>query len=1348
MKTEQTGRLLERSYHHSRLSAQLCFLVLCAAMMLTSAVSLGQVEGNMIGRQSHNVGLPVTPAPGPVVIDGQLDDWDLSGQIWSFADVAVRDRFSARTAAMWDDEALYVVIEWRDPSPMFNKVNPAANPNDGWKGDCVQLRFFTPDQRATHLTCWYYAPEAKSVVSISPNKDGSNAVAHVSEPDGTAVAKGIKQAFRADDDGAGYVQELRIPWEVLFEQKPEITAGLTFRLGIEVLWGDATGNTWPIHRYADNLQPGQTKREFFWGATHIWGDATLMAEGNVIPRRYVVADDRLPGTIPIRLDLPVSAARLTVVIDDEQGRRVRNLAGDFSPQDYEVVRNGDLRQVELLWDGLDDYDRLVEPGVYHVRGLTHDGLGAEYEMCFYNPGTPPWRTADGSGAWGADHGAPKCVAAAGDWMIIAWTFAEGGSGIIGIDPQGQKRWGEKRGASVLAADDEYVYAIAQGWHTSGTLIRLGKKDGSYKPFVMDGAERPFELDLRDVFFQDADAPDNQETAAEQIVRSGGTAEPAVPGDVLDMAAHGNRLVLAMADDVLAVLDAGSAALTQRIAIPAPSAVTFDADGRLFAVSDGQLCLVDIDSGTFTPIATPGLEDAGAIATDADGNVLVYDRGTASNIKAYTPDGELAYSVGREGGRPRHGAFDPQAMMHVSDIAVDANNDIWAAEAWDNPRRVSVWNAEDGSLVRDYIGNTGYAATITYMHARNPDIAFVGPVQLLLDRENRTWRVTDILWMPDAEQGEAFPLWPQASHWFANPIHLVSDVSGTEREYIFFNDGDVYNAVYMKRGDHWQPVAAITHVGKLPVPIRADQFADLSDNTGLIWNDHNRDGRMQRDECHVVPGGLPLGRVMTDWGRRPGSDLAIFANSPGRGNIVCYRPAGFTDDGAPVYSPDTLTVTSINDHGDLVPVTEENLLVNLSFKDFPNRTTGLVGIDLETEEARWSLPNRWPSVHGSHRAPMPRPGQMMGLLKINGIAEVDGVGRVLGIRGNLGSDYFVTTDGLFVGAMFLDTRLPAPTLPNSEEALIGQPLEMYTLGGEPFNGWLGTHEDGITRLIMSTAREAAMIARIRGLESIVRFTGPALTLDAATIAYAGQANADRATAAAGTEKASYTIARVAAPPALDGSNSGWQDVTAVSIQSPASSFTGQAQLAYDDAFLYLRYVVNDPTPWRNEGRDFTRLFKTGDAIDLQLGVDPDADPDRQYPVAGDLRMVIGNYNNAPTAVVMQPVAPDADPAVRNIYTSPVGSRTFDKLAILDAAQVNVKMDERSYTVAAAIPLAAIGLSPTSGMAVRGDIGFISSDADGQINIARTYWSNKATNLISDLPQEAWLTPRNWGELTFE
>ena len=50
-----------------------------------------------------------------------------------------------------------------------------------------------------------------------------------------------------------------------------------------------------------------------------------------------------------------------------------------------------------------------------------------------------------------------------------------------------------------------------------------------------------------------------------------------------------------------------------------------------------------------------------------------------------------------------------------------------------------------------------------------------------------------------------------------------------------------------------------------------------------------------------------------------------------------------------------------------------------------------------------------------------------------------------------------------------------------------------------------------------------------------------------------------------------------------------------------------------------------------------------------------------------------------------------------------------------------------------------------MKLRGDVGFISSDAMGMINTARTYLFNKKTGLVNDLPGEAMLNPAEWGEI---
>ena len=134
------------------------------------------------------------------------------------------------------------------------------------------------------------------------------------------------------------------------------------------------------------------------------------------------------------------------------------------------------------------------------------------------------------------------------------------------------------------------------------------------------------------------------------------------------------------------------------------------------------------------------------------------------------------------------------------------------------------------------------------------------------------------------------------------------------------------------------------------------------------------------------------------------------------------------------------------------------------------------------------------------------------------------------------------------------------------------------------------------------------------------------------------------------------------------------------------------------------------------------------------------------------MVFPLYRSNPvkfvSAVLMKPMDPQAPAALRLQYQSPVGSRNFDRLQLLDSATVAIKVDGPRYRLTATVPLAAIGLTPKPGLVLRGDAGIISSDAAGLTNVARTYWSNKATNLVNDLPSEAWLYPETWGELVFE
>jgi len=83
--------------------------------------------------------LYVVPAPGKVVIDGKLDDWDSSARLNVFVYRETSELESARFAMMYDAEALYASAVVRDPTPMRNRHDPHVDPNKAWDADVCQL---------------------------------------------------------------------------------------------------------------------------------------------------------------------------------------------------------------------------------------------------------------------------------------------------------------------------------------------------------------------------------------------------------------------------------------------------------------------------------------------------------------------------------------------------------------------------------------------------------------------------------------------------------------------------------------------------------------------------------------------------------------------------------------------------------------------------------------------------------------------------------------------------------------------------------------------------------------------------------------------------------------------------------------------------------------------------------------------------------------------------------------------------------------------------------------------------------------------------------------------------------
>jgi hypothetical protein len=1250
-------------------------------------------------QQTNNNALHAVPAPGRVVIDGTLDDWDLSGVIDVFANLRTRTSYSARVAAMYDKENFYLAVLWRDPTPMHNMVDSRFDIGSGWKSDCLQLRIKT-DMVIGSVDCWYSTAAQHPVINIQHGRftGGRDKEVDVGvfQTINDALTVGAQEAFAMGDDGKSYTQEIALPWKLITGQSAIVKAtgkpfrepktygpGDSFNMGMEFLWGPPDGRTFPEHRYADLLMPGTSSREFFWTAVDSWGPVTLEPKGNLnLPKVEHAASteylQKTQGPVPLAYTMPCDGFA-TLVIDDEQGRRVKNLIG-MAPRP-----KGEQTD---LWDGTDDSGRLMPPGTYRLRGLVHAGIDPVYEAGYGTPGVPPWETADGTGGWMSDHNPDVAVAAGRETMLVAASGCEGGRALVGADMNGRRKWGESKfqGIAAVAVDDRHGYAAMNGGHGWGvknpSIGRVRLADGKYAPF----AAQP----------------------EPQLIVKVATAEE--QATVRGLAVVGDRLAVALAGpDVVRFFHKESMEPLGTVKLTAPGGLATDKAGKLYAVS-GQ-SVVTIGDGTVAPLVTSNLEKPTGLAVDAEGKIYVADRG-AQQVKVFTSAGAFDRAVGVPGGRPLPGAWLPGGMRDPNGIAVDPQGRLWVAEETMFPKRLSVW-AADGTLVTDFIGPTTYGGMGACVDPDDKTRVFGNGCEYRLDYAANKATVTANL-IDDNLVGE------------------LLKIDG--REYLMTKRGQLYQ----RRGDGLVKVAEVGsgvrmtpegavhdawHV-KRTLPLSLPAGADPNASFSFVWSDLDDDGQMEAEECQTATASLGLGYWGGYW---LDERFHIYSAGP---EVRTVPLKGWTGAGAPIW--DLARIRTVGKSGEhptkLYCATGGRVIV------------GTPLTCLADDGARlWSYgPDRHNDVHGSHHAPIPdRDDQLFGVLSCIGTADTP-VGKVFAMNSNMGRLFLMTVDGLLVGSVFQDCRIGADAWPSQPRA--GAPMGGVTMGGEWFGGYFFKAK-ATNEYYLVAGGQSYNLIRLNGLEKLQAISPTTVTLTPAGLLAAEKLQRERAAAKATASMLS--IARIATPEKLDGRLDKYAKDSFVSWKAGNASARGA--VATDGKSLYLAYdVQGDSNPMVNGGQDATQLFVTGDSVDLQLGTDPGADPKRADAVPGDLRLVISVLDGKPAAVLYRwKTAGEKRPQT---FTCPWRQYTVEDVRVLDDATVTINRRADGYAVEAAVPLATLGFDPQPGKTYRLDLGAIFSDATGTNRAMRMYWANKATGLVNDVPGEIMPAPNLWGSAT--
>ncbi len=1234
----------------------------------------------------------VVPRPGPVVIDGELNDWDLSGEIFSYVSEPTKDAMNAYTAMMYDADALYISARIADDTPMKNRWDPAVNPDFGWDGDSFQMRLSLDpklgypinigwgngDMKSdalVHMTMWYFTDAKQPVLHC---KYGMNYHDAPDYPKGIVPQDKFQAAYKMWPNGKGYTLEYRIPWTTLHAVKA-YQAGDLAGSALQVQWSNADGT----HLGPGNVVDLQRTVGFSYQHTGCWGKVIFTDHGNLSKSMtQAMTDAPAPRKLPLSFPFTMPKAEVvSVALYNAQGDLVRHVIP------AQVRPAGKLAEA---WDGLDDAGRVLPPGDYSWKAAVHDPFAVKYLLSVENSGKPGYPTPDGKGAWGGDWGVPVGVAFAGDKALLCWSGSEAGPGLIMTDSEGNKQWGGRYAAMHIATDGTLVYAylhqekqiraytVTEGMQTNFTRGELWAEHNAGtethctgmlylngKLYVADAAaNRLFEYDAR----------------KGTILRALGVAD-----------IHG-----------MAALDAATLAV----------------------VSGGAVQKLALATGTLTPWLHDHLDAPQMVAVGPDGAVYVSNQGALMNVSVFDKDGAYQRSIGKAGGRAskfhdyngkenptnaRAGKWDANTMLNPYGLAVDAKGRLWVMEADFSPKRISVWEPKRGKLLFDKFG-PAYVSTPVTMDPTDPTRVYCNNVEWKVDLDKGTWAPNAVML---AARKDTPYFWP----------HMVLNIVFTAKngkQYMHARTG-TGEFLYIRRGDHFEACAGI--VGPMmPLSWRpaAKDWAEMAKMGNLLWEDVNGDGVIQKEETR--PTKMNPGQPHSCFD----ADLTMYGG--GMYNTLYWQrisPKTILKNGVPIYDdasffqvdyakgPSTYTSDiTVN------PADGSVLMYAGSDIKYMDQTEIWPLTYWKKDGKRvWRFRNgcRWYDMYGF---PIARPDQLWGCTKNIGITD-----GITGYSSYFGFIHLLTTDGLVLGTIMQDGRSGAPSGPDR-------------INCEWFTGQLVKLKDG--RWLLMGGDQDGRVLQVKGLETIQRSAG-ACTITAADSKAAADALAEWSANKARAQ--SLVVNRTFDAP-------DWINFKGVTVaMDDKRGFT--VKTAYDTKNLYLYTGITAPNPLTNSIQENQLLFKGGNCLDLQLATDSAADEKRTTPAPGDIRVLLTTRAGKPVAVVYRfKVA--GFTGQPTIFTSPTGKESADVIEVWDDVALKVEKTDTGFTAVATLPLARLGWAPKSGSLVKMDVGYLFGNETGNNILVRKYWTNNSfsSGVTNDVPNESRIEPAQWGSATIE
>ena len=1299
--------------------------------LLLSAAFAAALSGFSPATETEHVSFSLFRAPGPVSVDGDISDWNLAGSMLICSDVEnYREEFSSWQSAMFDDENLYLLSRWNDTTPLNN---PGLCGSDaGFAGDCLQVRLTldstgqakankSPTERTTHIEAWR-GRDGRDAVGLAYSRDFNEGGVK------NALTEGARQAFRVNADGKGYVQEISIPWRLLAPGGYVPKAGDTILMTYEPNFG--TSSKMRITT-KDLFRKGVVPdRVFAFIASPTWGEVVLQDKPPARPQKVRLSDTRtfsvsLEGGIPsvdwtglfrenrpegfvkIPLDVPEDGY-VSLNVRNADGEVVRHLlTAEFLPKGRH----------EILWDGLTtpndrEVGRPVEAGSYTWEAIVRKNIDLELVGWAANAGRAPYDSPGGN--WGGDQGNPCAAFACGERVYLGWTGSEAGQALVCADGDGQVVWRQKRGGFGGAAyvvtdgDDVYVYDYIQ----EGMLYRLDAANGQYRNF--EGSDSAL-VSVREAF---AGHYSEEALAYEKRTKH--------PCSLGGLGLAGGRLFLAFGNrnmpwheaqpggDVIVALDRKTGGKVGEIAVTDPRDVKNGADGRLYVLHGRTVAELDPATLALTTVIADVGDGARCVAAGRDGTVYVGFDDPSNVVKAFDRDGRVLRTIGRAGGRPLVGPWDPKGLYYPVALAVDGRDRLWVAEFDDKPRRFSRWNAATGDFESEFFGPTHYGAGGGAICPTDPyTVCGLG-----------------CEWKIDPATGRASC---QAvitrTHW-ANARFGQSP------------DGRVFLVVGGGWGGPCRPNEIFERLapGKWILRSRLTPHQKDWDIVGVtVWSDRNGDAVEQPEETRKFD--VNLGGWIDGWYMPCNQRL-------GFGGGAYYLPVtGWTACGAPEYDLDKavrLPENAVEDGKGRGGMGAQRNIVSEDGKyviyngHYGSHHSDMPCYEIATGRRVFAYPNTFVGVHGGHSAPPARTGLIRAAYDFVGTATMPGaLGNIFVIGTDKGEWHVLNDRGFYICSLFEGDpmRMKWP-----EEAVPGANLNRIPpgMGAEDFGGSMIRTEKG--EVYVQAGKTAFIDIRVKGLDTVRELASGKFELTAADVLKAADFQLKYVSAVESAKACSVPAREVAF------SGNPHQDfgVGPLADFGPNNAKV-RAWAARGAEKLYLAWQVDDATPWANGAKGGENMYAMGDTVDFQLGTDAQADPKRKDPVEGDFRLSIGSVGGQPKAVVYRKVSSVKAPRTfhSGVWRDGV---TYDNVREIPA-DVKVVRQGAQYFVEAAVALKDLGLA-SSPAKLRGDFGATFGNAAADDTVLRVHWSNQATGLVADEVAELQYSPALWGSIEFK